>query len=218
MGITGKGKIHKISMLTLGLLIDIKERISSLVQLRDGSAKSEFKEPNEETPGFEGILPVSENSPDTRAKAAGQLSSDVEVSEEADSQPSYTGNHENIVSQGTAGDINDPSQDHLDPSTEEDIPLRPSEVEIPHEILYDQEGDSQIMTTGQGDSEVIIPEEEIEIETPDKKEIDPKRLLGDRKIEGRNKEREILLDKGAILADTAGIADCQTGWRIFFIT
>ncbi len=188
MGSTEKGKIRKISMLALGLLIDIKERVGSLVHFRGGRAKLKFEQPSEETLGFEGILPDNENSPYTGETSAGQLSSNTEVSEEADSQASYTANPEKVVAGDFIDEGKEPRREQLDPSTEQDIPLRPSEVEIPEEIQHDQEDNSEIITPGKGESEVVIPEEEIEVENPDKKEIDPERLSGNRKIKGRNKE------------------------------
>lgn len=192
MGNTTKDRIQQISMLTLGLLVNLKEDISSLFQRQDGRAHPKLEEPDEETPGFEGVLPVSENTPDAWAKEDGQLSSDIVVSDEADSEPFYTGNPENVIFDEFMGDTKESWQDEMDPSSEEDIPLRPSEVDIPHEIHYDKEDDLRIITPGQGKSEAEIQEEDFEVESPVKNEIDPVRSQGshkkgNQKTKGRNK-------------------------------
>lgn len=194
MGNTTKDRIHQISMLTLGLLVNLKERVSSLFQGRDGRPHPKLQEPDEETPGFEGILPVNENTPDAWAKEDGQLSSDIVVSDEADSESFYTGNPENVIFDEFRGDTKESWQDEIDPSSEEDIPLRPSEVDIPHEVHYDKEDDLRIITPGPGKSEVEIPEEDIKIENPEKNEVDPVRAQGghkkgNHKPKGRSKEK-----------------------------
>lgn len=192
MGINAKSTIRKISMLTLGLLIDLKERISNMVQSRDSMVSPKMEDPDEETPGFEGILPTNENKPEAWAQTDGQPSSDIVVSEEADPEPSYTGNPGNVVFDDYTGDKEELWQDEMDPSSEEDIPLRPSEVDIPHEIQYDKEDDLRIITPGQVDSEIEIPEEDFEEENPEENEIDPVRSQGNhkkgnRKMKGRSK-------------------------------
>jgi hypothetical protein len=183
MEITMKSRIHQISMLTLGILVDIKERISSIVQRRDGRAQPKIEEPDEENRGYGGILPGNEETPDTGADPDGELPSDkshpdVSVPEGAEDQPSYTGESEEELPSDLTGGDRDAWQNELDPSTEEDIPLRPSEVEIPHEIQYDRDEDLRVETPGQeGDnSEFEKPNGGQDVDNPDEKEFEPGRL------------------------------------------
>lgn len=178
MGIKTKGRVYQFSMLTLGLLIDIKERISGLVQRRDGRAQPKIEEPDEENRDYEEILPGSENTYGIASDPDGQLSSgldypDVAVPADAESQLPYSGSPEHVFPPDLADQTNEPWQNQLDPSTEEDIPLRPSEVDIPYEIQYDQEDDLRVITPGQDKSEFELPDETPEIENPKNNELEP---------------------------------------------
>ncbi|WP_158857803.1 hypothetical protein [Lunatibacter salilacus] len=193
MGVQSKSRIRRILMMSLGLLIDIKERISSIAQGRDGRAQEKNGEPVEDNQGYQGIPPGIENTPATAFEPDGQLPSglvhpDVSVTENADSQPSFTGESGEALPADQTGEPIDSWENELDPSTEEDIPLRPSEVEIPHEIQYDKD-DDLINAPVQGESEIEIPEEDFEVEDPEKRKIEPKNLSEGRKIRGRNRKK-----------------------------
>jgi hypothetical protein len=179
MEITTKSRMYHISALTIGLLIDLKERISSIVQRRDGRAQPRIEEPDEENRGYEGILPGREGTPDTGAEPDGQLPSDIAhpdtaVPDDAETQRTYTGETEEALPSDITGGEGDLWQEELDPSTEEDIPLRPSEVEIPDEIHYDQEEDLRVISPEQDSEETAFErlEEDPDLDNPDEFDSD----------------------------------------------
>ncbi|HSI74872.1 MAG TPA: hypothetical protein VK957_03210 [Lunatimonas sp.] len=189
MGIQSKSRIRRIFMMSLGLLIDIKERISSIAQSRDGRAREKNGVPDEENRSYQGVPPGIGYAPASEQDGqlpSGQTHPGVLLTADADSQPSFTGESGVAFQDDQMGEPIEPWQDQLDPSTEEDIPLRPSEVEIPHEIQYDKD-DDLIIPPVKGESEIEIPEEDFEVEKPEKGKIEPNHLSEGRKIRGRNR-------------------------------
>jgi hypothetical protein len=165
-----KSKIHKAAMLTLGILINLKEHISSLVYRQDGRAQASNEEPGEENNGYVGILPNRENILTSKEERDGQLPSDLDYpdttgSEIAETQPSYAGKLEEELPAGPTGGEGE------------------SEIEIPDEIQYDNKEDSGVVAPGheEGESRINVPEE---VQNPDEKDID---LDGSSKKGGKRK-------------------------------
>jgi len=153
----------------------------SVIPRKDGRSQPKIEEPDEENRGYEGIMPGHDGTPDTGAAPEKNYPDDPDhpdlwIPEEPESQPAYAGGQEEVLPPDLTS-----SDPELDPSTEEGIPRRPTEVDFPNEPEYDKKDESPeiIPDAGQERPEVDISEEGAEIENPQEKEVDPDKIKDD---------------------------------------
>jgi hypothetical protein len=154
-----------------GLLWQINEYFKNVTSRRGRRSCPSIEEPSEEKQSYDPILPEREYTPESDAESNKELPRnpqhpDQVVPENGTSLPTYASENESALPTDPRGENIHPWTRLIDPSMEEDIPLRPSEVDIPHEIQYSGKNREFPRDPGTKKPELERPDEAPEIENP----------------------------------------------------